>query len=67
MECLLGSVRASTRVLRVVCGVRRQEIIVSNRDVLFSSADYKMNINVTRIDLLITSSTGGNCLRLALI
>ena len=44
--------------LSVVCGVRRQEIIVRDRNVLFSSAGYKVNINVTTIGPLTTSSAG---------
>jgi hypothetical protein len=57
--CQLEWVRASTRVLSVVCGVvRRQEIIVRDRNVLFSSAGYKVNINVTTIGPLTTSSAG---------
>ena len=58
MGCQLEWVRASTRVLSVVCGVRRQEIIVRDRNVLFSSAGYKVNINVTTIGPLTTSSAG---------
>ena len=59
MRGRLEWVRASTRVLSVVRGVvRRQEIIVRDRNVLFSSAGYKVNINVTTIGPLTTSSAG---------
>ena len=62
MEYLLDWVRASTRVLSVVCGVRRQEIVVSDRNGLFRSADYNMIKNIARAGS-VTTSSAGNCLQ----
>jgi len=53
---VLVSVRASTRVLSVVCVMKR--VVVVNRDVLVNSADYRMIINLTRVGSLTTSSAG---------
>ena len=55
---VLGWVRASTRVLNVVCGVKRQEIVVINGKVFFNSADYNMIINVTRLARLLRLQLG---------
>ena len=56
--CLLDWVRASTRVLSVVCGVERQQIVVNDRNVLFNNADYKVITEVTSAGLLTASSAG---------
>ena len=56
MDCLLDSVRASTRELSVVWGVKKKVVI--NRNVLFNSANYNMIVNVTRAGSLTTSSAG---------
>ena len=57
-EYWLGWVGASTRVLNVVCGVKRQEIVVINGKVFFNSADYNMIINVTRLARLLRLQLG---------
>ena len=46
------------RELSVVCGVKRQEIVVINWKVFFNSADYNMIINVTRLARLLRLQLG---------
>jgi hypothetical protein len=44
--------------MSVVCGVKRQKIVVIDRNVLFNSANYNMFINVARAGSITTSSAG---------
>ena len=53
--------------MNVVCGVKRQEIVVINGKVFFNSANYNGITNVTRADLLTTSSAGITVFSLVLI
>ena len=62
---MLVSVRASTRVLSVVCVMKK--VVVVNRDVLFNSAYYNMIINITRAGSLTISSAGVTVCSLVLI
>ena len=62
---MLVSVRASTRVLNVVCVMKK--VVVVNGDVLFNSAYYNMIINITRAGSLTISSAGVTVCSLLLI
>ena len=62
---MLVSVRASTRVLSVVCVMKK--VVVVNRDVLFNIAYYNMIINITRAGSLTISSAGVTVCSLLLI
>ena len=62
---MLVSVRASTRVLSVVCVMKK--VVVVNRDVLFNSAYYHMIINITRAGSLTIASAGVTVCSLVLI
>ena len=50
-----------------MCSVKRQKIVVIDRNVLFNSANYNMFINVARAGSLTTSSAGITVCSLVLI